>query len=29
LSKDFEYLPESSETFLYLAMIRTMLRRLA
>jgi transposase len=29
LSKDYEYLPQSSETFLYLAMIRIMLRRLA
>jgi transposase len=29
LSKDYESLPQSSETFLYLAMIRIMLRRLA
>jgi putative transposase len=28
LSKDYEYLPESSETMIYLAMIRLMLRRL-
>lgn len=29
LSKDYEYLPQSSETFLFLAMIRIMVRRLA
>jgi putative transposase len=29
LSKDYEYLPESSETMIYLAMSRLMLRRLA
>jgi transposase len=29
LSKDYEFLPQSSETFLYLAMIRIMVRRLA
>jgi transposase len=29
LSKDYEHLPQSSETFLYLEMIRIMLRRLA
>lgn len=29
LSKDYEYLPQTSETFLYLAMIRIMVRRLA
>jgi transposase len=29
LSKDYEYLTQSSETFLYLAMIRIMVRRLA
>lgn len=28
LSKDDEYLPESSETMIYLAMTRLMLRRL-
>jgi Transposase DDE domain len=28
LSKDYEYLPESSETMIYLAMSRLMLRRL-
>ena len=28
LSKDYEHLPESSETMIYLAMIRLMLRRL-
>ncbi|MCC5648094.1 transposase, partial [Nostoc sp. CHAB 5824] len=29
LSKDYERLPETSETFIYIAMIRIMLRRLA
>lgn len=29
LSKDYERLPESSETFIYIAMIRIMVRRLA
>jgi len=29
LSKDYEQLPENSETMIYLAMIRLMLRRLA
>jgi transposase len=29
LSKDYEVLPETSETFIYIAMIRIMLRRLA
>jgi len=29
LSKDYEYLPETAESFIYLAMIRIMLRRLA
>ena len=29
LSKDYEVLPETSETFIYVAMIRLMLRRLA
>jgi transposase len=29
LSKDYEVLPETSETFIYVAMIRIMLRRLA
>lgn len=29
LSKDFEFLPESEEAWVYLAMIRLMLRRLA
>ena len=29
LSKDYEELPETSETFIYLAMIRLMLQRLA
>jgi putative transposase len=29
LSKDYEYLPERSETFIYTAMIRLMLKRLA
>jgi putative transposase len=29
LSKEYEYLPESSETLIYLAMSRLMLRRLA
>ena len=29
LSKDYEGLPETSETFIYLAMIRLMLKRLA
>ena len=29
LSKDYEVLPETSETFIYLAMIRLMSRRLA
>jgi putative transposase len=29
LSKDYEYLPQSAEAFIYTAMIRTMLRRLA
>jgi putative transposase len=29
LSKDYEYLPESAEAFIYTAMIRIMLRRLA
>ena len=29
LSKDYEYLPDSSEAMLYVAMIRLMLRRLA
>jgi putative transposase len=28
LSKDYEYLPSSSETMLYIAMINVMLRRL-
>jgi putative transposase len=28
LVRDYEYLPETSETFIYLAMIRLMLRRL-
>jgi transposase len=28
LARDYEYLPETSETFIYLAMIRLMLRRL-
>ena len=28
LSKDYEYLPNSSETMLYIAMINVMLRRL-
>jgi hypothetical protein len=27
--RDYEVLPETSETFIYLAMIRIMLRRLA
>ncbi|MCP6763249.1 MAG: transposase, partial [Fischerella sp. CENA71] len=27
--RDYELLPETSETFIYLAMIRIMLRRLA
>ncbi|CAA9589378.1 Transposase [uncultured Synechococcales cyanobacterium] len=29
LSKDYEYLPETNEAFIYLAMSRLMLRRLA
>jgi putative transposase len=29
LSKDYERLPETSETFIYIAMIRIMVRRLA
>jgi hypothetical protein len=29
LSKDYEYLPENSETMIYVAMARLMLRRLA
>jgi transposase len=29
LSKDYEHLPETSETFIYIAMIRIMVRRLA
>jgi len=29
LSKDYERLPSSSETFIYISMIRIMLRRLA
>lgn len=29
LSKDYEILPETSETFIYVSMIRLMLRRLA
>lgn len=29
LSKDYELLPETTETFIYLAMIRIMVRRLA
>ncbi|MBW4569130.1 MAG: transposase, partial [Tolypothrix carrinoi HA7290-LM1] len=29
LSKDYERLPETSETFIYIAMIRIMIRRLA
>lgn len=29
LSKDYEYLPETSEAFIYIAMIRIMARRLA
>ncbi len=29
LSKDYEYLCETSETFIYVAMIRLMLRRIA
>jgi transposase len=29
LSKDYEVLPETSETFIYVAMIRLLLRRLA
>ncbi len=29
LSKDYEVLPETSEAFIYLAMIRIMVRRLA
>lgn len=29
LSRDYEALPQSSETFIYLAMIRLMLKRLA
>ncbi|MBW4571149.1 MAG: IS5/IS1182 family transposase, partial [Tolypothrix carrinoi HA7290-LM1] len=28
-SKDYERLPETSETFIYIAMIRIMIRRLA
>ncbi|NET30573.1 MAG: IS5/IS1182 family transposase, partial [Cyanothece sp. SIO1E1] len=27
--RDYEHLPETSETFIYLAMIRIMMRRLA
>ena len=29
MSKDYERLPESSEAFVYLAMVRLMVRRLA
>ncbi|MBE9250229.1 MAG: IS5/IS1182 family transposase, partial [Leptolyngbyaceae cyanobacterium RM2_2_4] len=29
LVRDYELLPETSETFIYLAMIRIMIRRLA
>lgn len=29
LSKDYEYLPETSEAFIYIAMIRIMARKLA
>jgi hypothetical protein len=29
MSKDYEYLPASGESMIYLAMIRLMLRRLA
>ncbi|MBW4556905.1 MAG: transposase, partial [Trichormus sp. ATA11-4-KO1] len=29
LARDYELLPETSETFLYLAMIRIMVKRLA
>jgi putative transposase len=29
LSKDYEYLPSSSENMIYLAMIRLMIKRLA
>ncbi|MBW4608145.1 MAG: IS5/IS1182 family transposase, partial [Hassallia sp. WJT32-NPBG1] len=29
LSKDYEHLPETSEAFIYIAMIRIMVRRLA
>ncbi|MBW4498138.1 MAG: transposase, partial [Scytonema hyalinum WJT4-NPBG1] len=29
LNKDYELLPETAETFVYLAMIRIMVRRLA
>ncbi|MCC5604122.1 IS5/IS1182 family transposase, partial [Nostoc sp. CHAB 5836] len=29
LSKDYERLPQTSETFIYIAMIRIMVRRLA
>jgi putative transposase len=29
LSKDYEFLPEQSETFIYVAMIRLMMKRLA
>ena len=29
LSKDYEFLPESSQAWIYLAMIRLMIRRLA
>ena len=29
LNRDYEFLPETSETFIYTAMIRLMVRRLA